>query len=39
MNSRNLLELENDLKFHQLNEKVNSFNALKILRLENHEIL
>lgn len=38
MNSRDLLELENDLKFHQLNEKVNSFNALKVLRLENHEI-
>src|SRR5690606_36735814 len=38
MNSRDLLELENDLKFHHLNEKVNSFNALKVLRLENHEI-
>lgn len=38
MISRNLLELENDLKFQHLNKEVNSFNILKVLRLENHEI-
>src|SRR5690606_17801698 len=38
MNSRNLLELENDLKFQHLNKEVNSFNILTVLRLEHHEI-
>ena len=38
MNIQKLFELENDLPFQQLNSQVNSFNALKILRLENYEI-
>ncbi|MFP7253880.1 PD-(D/E)XK nuclease family protein [Terribacillus goriensis] len=33
-----LFELENDPSFQQLNQKVNAFNSLKILKLENHEI-
>jgi hypothetical protein len=38
MEIRDLFELENDTTFLQLNQQVNSFNSLKILRLENHEI-
>lgn len=38
MEIRDLFELENDTTFQQLNQQVNSFNSLKILRLENHEI-
>ncbi|MBT2667570.1 PD-(D/E)XK nuclease family protein [Bacillus sp. ISL-4] len=38
MKIRNLFELENDMTFQQLNQQVNSFNALKILKLENYEI-
>jgi len=38
MESRDLFELENDKTFQQLNQQVNSFNALKILKLENYEI-
>ncbi|WEG12242.1 PD-(D/E)XK nuclease family protein [Pullulanibacillus sp. KACC 23026] len=38
MEIRDLFELENDKTFQQLNQQVNSFNTLKILRLENHEI-
>ena len=38
MEIRNLFELENDIAFQQLNQQVNSFNALKILKLENYEI-
>jgi len=35
---RALFELENDSIFQKLNQEVNSFNGLKVLRLENHEI-
>ncbi|WP_078555922.1 PD-(D/E)XK nuclease family protein [Bacillus alkalicellulosilyticus] len=38
MNIRDLFELENDATFQKLNQQVNSFNTLKILKLENHEI-
>ncbi len=38
MNIRDLFTLENDTAFQQLNQEVNSFNTLKILKLENHEI-
>ncbi|MBS4201308.1 PD-(D/E)XK nuclease family protein [Bacillus sp. FJAT-49732] len=38
MDIRDLFELENDATFQQLNQQVNSFNTLKILKLENHEI-
>jgi hypothetical protein len=38
MEIRNLFDLENDATFQQLNQQVNSFNTLKILKLENHEI-
>ena len=38
MEIRDLFELENDTTFQQLNQQVNSFNTLKILKLENHEI-
>jgi len=38
MKIRDLFELENDSTFQKLNQKVNSFNTLKILRLENYEI-
>lgn len=38
MEIRDLFELENDTDFQKLNQQVNSFNALKILRLENYEI-
>lgn len=38
MDIRKIFELENDLAFQQLNSNVNSFNALKILKLENYEI-
>lgn len=38
MDIRDLFELENDTVFQQLNQHVNSFNVLKILKLENHEI-
>ena len=38
MEIRELFELENDATFQQLNQQVNSFNTLKILKLENHEI-
>ncbi|MCR1834068.1 PD-(D/E)XK nuclease family protein [Oceanobacillus caeni] len=38
MDIRDLFELENDTSFQQLNQQVNSFNVLKILKLENHEI-
>jgi len=38
MEIRDLFELENDATFQQLNQQVNSFNTLKILKLENHEI-
>ena len=38
MEIRKLFELENDIAFQQLNQQVNSFNALKILKLENYEI-
>lgn len=38
MGIRDLFELENDITFQRLNQQVNSFNALKILRLENYEI-
>lgn len=38
MDIRDLFELENDTTFQQLNQRVNSFNVLKILKLENHEI-
>lgn len=38
MEIRHLFELENDATFQQLNQQVNSFNTLKILKLENHEI-
>ncbi|QCR31025.1 PD-(D/E)XK nuclease family protein [Lysinibacillus sp. SGAir0095] len=38
MEIRDLFELENDTTFQQLNKQVNSFNTLKILKLENHEI-
>ncbi|MFP7492966.1 PD-(D/E)XK nuclease family protein [Terribacillus saccharophilus] len=33
-----ILELENDQSFQLLNQQVNSFNSLKILKLRNHEI-
>ena len=38
MEVRDLFELENDHSFQQLNHYVNSFNTLKILKIENHEI-
>ncbi|RIJ62832.1 PD-(D/E)XK nuclease family protein, partial [Rummeliibacillus sp. POC4] len=38
MNIRDLFNLENDTAFQQLNQAVNSFNTLKILKLESHEI-
>ncbi|WP_071394803.1 PDDEXK-like family protein [Bacillus tuaregi] len=38
MEIRDLFDLENDTTFQQLNQQVNSFNTLKILKLENHEI-
>ena len=38
MEIRDLFELENDTDFQKINQQVNSFNALKILRLENYEI-
>lgn len=38
MTIHQLLELENNLSFQQLNQQINSFNALKVLKLENHEI-
>ncbi len=38
MQIKDLFNLENDKSFQQLNQQVNSFNTLKILRLENHEI-
>lgn len=38
MKIRDLFEIENDATFQQLNQHVNSFNALKILKLENYEI-
>ncbi|WP_394234191.1 PD-(D/E)XK nuclease family protein [Niallia oryzisoli] len=38
MEIRDLFDLENDTIFQQLNQQVNSFNTLKILKLENHEI-
>lgn len=38
MEIRDLFELENDKTFQKLNQQVNSFNALKILRMENYEI-
>lgn len=38
MKIRDLFEVENDVTFQQLNQHVNSFNVLKILKLENHEI-
>ena len=38
MEIRALFELENDSTFQKLNQEVNSFNGLKVLRLENHEI-
>ena len=34
MEIRDLFELENDTAFQQLNQQVNSFNTLKILKLE-----
>ncbi|MDM5332122.1 PD-(D/E)XK nuclease family protein [Ureibacillus composti] len=38
MEIRDLFDLENDTTFQQLNQQVNSFNTLKILKLEHHEI-
>ena len=38
MEIRHLFELENDTTFQQLNQQVNTFNTLKILKLENYEI-
>ncbi|HEY4599781.1 MAG TPA: PD-(D/E)XK nuclease family protein [Cerasibacillus sp.] len=38
MEVRDLVELENDAIFQQLNQQVNSFNTLKVLKLENYEI-
>ena len=38
MEIRDLFELENDTTFQKLNQQVNSFNVLKILRMENYEI-
>ena len=38
MEIRDLFDLENDTTFQQLNQQVNSFNTLKILKLENYEI-
>jgi len=38
LDNRFLFELENDPTFQMLNQQVNSFNTLKILKLENHEI-
>ncbi|WP_417899812.1 PD-(D/E)XK nuclease family protein [Bacillus haimaensis] len=38
MECRDLFDLENDATFQQLNQQVNSFNTLKILKLENYEI-
>ncbi|MFC7395037.1 PD-(D/E)XK nuclease family protein [Scopulibacillus cellulosilyticus] len=38
MEIQDLFELENDATFQQLNQQVSSFNTLKILKLENHEI-
>lgn len=38
MQIRDLFDLENDTAFQQLNQAVNSFNTLKILKLESHEI-
>ncbi|RHW35904.1 hypothetical protein D1B33_12485 [Lysinibacillus yapensis] len=38
MEIRDLFNLENDATFQQLNQQVNSFNTLKVLKLENHEI-
>lgn len=38
MEIRDLFELENNVAFQQLNQQVDSFNILKILKLENHEI-
>lgn len=38
MEIRDLFDLENDTTFQKLNQQVNSFNTLKILKLENYEI-
>ena len=38
MQIHEILELENNLSFQQLNQQINSFNALKVLKLENYEI-
>ena len=38
MEIRDLFDLENDTTFQLLNQQVNSFNTLKILKLEHHEI-
>ena len=38
MEIKDLFELENDINFQKLNQQVNAFNALKVLRLEGHEI-
>ena len=38
MDIRDLFNLENNKSFQQLNQKVNSFNTLKTLRLVNYEI-
>ena len=38
MKIRDLFELENNVAFQQLNQQVNSFNPLKVLRMENYEV-
>ncbi|MGM9973432.1 MAG: PD-(D/E)XK nuclease family protein [Clostridiaceae bacterium] len=38
MENKDLFELENDISFQKLNQQVNAFNVLKVLRLEGHEI-
>lgn len=38
MDIRDLFELEHDVTFQKLNQQVNSFNPLKVLRMENYEV-
>lgn len=38
MDIKQIIHLENDITFQALNKQVNSFNPLKVLRLETHEI-
>lgn len=38
MEIRDLFDLENEIAFQKLNQQVNSFNPLKVLRIEHYEI-